>query len=220
MEIDEKHRLNCFQRGLNFQLPCLCYDDNLPPVDIDNRFDFQKNDVIYYCGTQQSMICFDVKRKVVSSNPTINMTYGWVVISDQEFEIKSNSEPFYSNIGNFIGNSRPVKFTFTIYNNNSAYVSTSDGKNPKPFKVKGFNFTEGYIDQDSTKYKMITVLPFQIFNPTCQVKWTFYGKSVQHLNPTVEFHATHDAKEYFVADKRTRFSKVKIDNKPKNATIN
>uniref|UniRef100_A0AC35F631 Uncharacterized protein n=1 Tax=Panagrolaimus sp. PS1159 TaxID=55785 RepID=A0AC35F631_9BILA len=103
---------------------------------------------------------------------------------------------------------------------NWVHVSTSDGQNSEPFKVKGFNFTEGYIVQDSTKYKMITVLPFQIFNPLCQVKWTFYGKSVQHLNPTAEFHATHDDKEYYVADKRTRFSKVKFDNKPKNATIN
>uniref|UniRef100_A0AC35GHB1 Uncharacterized protein n=1 Tax=Panagrolaimus sp. PS1159 TaxID=55785 RepID=A0AC35GHB1_9BILA len=74
MEIDKKHRLNCFQHiRANFQLPCLCYDDNLPPVDIDNRFDFQKNDVIYYCGTQQSMICFDPEREVLSSNPTIIM---------------------------------------------------------------------------------------------------------------------------------------------------
>uniref|UniRef100_A0A914Q1F3 Uncharacterized protein n=1 Tax=Panagrolaimus davidi TaxID=227884 RepID=A0A914Q1F3_9BILA len=83
MEIDEKHRVNCL-RGTDFQLPCLCYDDNLPPEDINNRFDFQTNDVIYYCGTQQSMICFDPHRSpaVVSSNPTINMTYGWVDAKD------------------------------------------------------------------------------------------------------------------------------------------
>uniref|UniRef100_A0A914PKM4 Uncharacterized protein n=1 Tax=Panagrolaimus davidi TaxID=227884 RepID=A0A914PKM4_9BILA len=59
MEIDEKHRENCL-RGDAFQLPCLCYDDNLPPED--NRYDFQTDDVIYYCGTQQSMICFDPER--------------------------------------------------------------------------------------------------------------------------------------------------------------
>uniref|UniRef100_A0AC35EYG7 Uncharacterized protein n=1 Tax=Panagrolaimus sp. PS1159 TaxID=55785 RepID=A0AC35EYG7_9BILA len=52
------------------------------------------------------------------------------------------------------------------------------------------------------------------------VNRTDYGKSVQHLNSIVQIHATYDDKEYFVADKRTRFSKVKIDNKPKNATIN
>uniref|UniRef100_A0AC35GR97 Uncharacterized protein n=1 Tax=Panagrolaimus sp. PS1159 TaxID=55785 RepID=A0AC35GR97_9BILA len=141
MEIEKKYRLNCFRQDENFQLPCICYDDNLPPEDIDNRFNFPKNDVIYYCGTQQSMICFDPFRgpTVVSSNPTI-------IKSPDEFE--DNSKTFYSNIGTFFGNSRPVKFTFTIYNNNSAHVSTSDGQHPAPFKVKGFNFTEGYIDQD------------------------------------------------------------------------
>uniref|UniRef100_A0A914PFU9 Uncharacterized protein n=1 Tax=Panagrolaimus davidi TaxID=227884 RepID=A0A914PFU9_9BILA len=73
MEIDEKHRLNCFRQNNDFQLPCLCYDDNLPPVDIHSRYDYSTDDVIYYCGTQQSMICFDLFRgpAIVSSNPTI-----------------------------------------------------------------------------------------------------------------------------------------------------
>uniref|UniRef100_A0A914NZZ1 Uncharacterized protein n=1 Tax=Panagrolaimus davidi TaxID=227884 RepID=A0A914NZZ1_9BILA len=84
MEIDEKHRLNCFQRGGNFQLPCLCYDDNLPPEDIHNRYDYSTDNVIYYCGTQQSMICFDPFRNpaVVCSNPTITLAEKMQFVAD------------------------------------------------------------------------------------------------------------------------------------------
>uniref|UniRef100_A0A914YI44 Uncharacterized protein n=1 Tax=Panagrolaimus superbus TaxID=310955 RepID=A0A914YI44_9BILA len=206
MEVNANKTKECFLDN-EFQLSCLCYADN---SESKSYKAWEGEKAFYYCGKQQSMICFDYLRgpAVMSSNPTI--------LQNRKDFLKETK--FFKNVSSTLitdikGNDLPIKITFTIYKNatNQIYFTASNRESGS-FEIEPFKEIEGFNDYDSMKLKIISVLPFQIFDPNCEIKWKFInGKLLDYANPNIQFPTSVDTKGEFISDKRTIFKRSKED---------